>query len=92
MELQRTTRSSYSYPANDSEGAGVDYGFTKVQEPVWTLSHVLLATGGRFVAGRPDAIFRTISTDSRTLEAGDIFLALSGDRFDGEDFEMGLPA
>ncbi len=85
MELQPTTRSNYCYPGAD-KGITFGYGFATVQDQVWTLSQVLLATGGRFVSGRPDAAFRAISTDTRTLEPGDLFIALSGDRFDGEDF------
>ena len=86
MELQHATRSNYCYPANDRGSTDFGYGFAVVQDPVWRLSQVLLATGGRFVSGRPDATFRAISTDTRTLEPGDLFLALSGDSFDGEDF------
>lgn len=62
------------------------YGFNTIQDPVWTLSQVLLATGGRLISGKTEAKFRTISTDTRTLEPGDLFLALSGDRFDGQQF------
>ena len=47
---------------------------------------MLLATGGRFVCGAPEANFRSISTDTRTLEPGDLFVALSGERFDGQQF------
>ena len=86
MELIRCTRSEYSRPEVGRAVSDFGYGFNTVQDPVWTLSQVLLATGGRFVSGEPDANFRAISTDSRTLEPGDLFLALSGDRFDGQQF------
>lgn len=49
---------------------------------------VVRATGGRLLAG--SAGFEIdparISTDTRTLRAGDVFLAISGERFDGNDF------
>ncbi|QOJ20736.1 MAG: UDP-N-acetylmuramoyl-tripeptide--D-alanyl-D-alanine ligase [Gammaproteobacteria bacterium] len=33
-----------------------------------------------------DGLFTGVSTDSRTLKSGDLFVALSGDRFDGSAF------
>lgn len=33
-----------------------------------------------------DALFNRVSTDTRTLEAGDLFIALRGERFDAHDF------
>ncbi len=41
------------------------------------------ATGGALVAGGPPG---RIDTDSRRIQPGSWFLALSGDRFDGNDF------
>ena len=38
------------------------------------------------IDGRMAGTFRGISTDTRTLQPGDLFLALVGDRFDGHDF------
>ncbi len=34
----------------------------------------------------PDVLFTGVSTDSRTLRQGDLFVALSGERFDGGEF------
>lgn len=66
--------------------AGFGYGFATSENPSWTLEHILLATGGRLVSGRAHAGFRSISTDSRSIKPGDIFLALSGENFDGAAF------
>jgi len=41
---------------------------------------------GQVVAGDPAATVTSICTDSRTMKAGDIFLALKGDTFDGHSF------
>jgi len=62
----------------------------------WNLEAVLEATGGRMVAaGNLESNSRTlqaVSTDSRTIGAGDIFVALRGDNFDGHDFLAAVAA
>lgn len=35
-----------------------------------------------------DGLFTGVSTDSRTLEPGDLFVALTGERFDGSEFVL----
>jgi UDP-N-acetylmuramoyl-tripeptide--D-alanyl-D-alanine ligase len=50
----------------------------------WMLSTVLGPLKGR-LAG-PDAFFRGVSIDSRRIEPGQLFVALSGERFDGHAF------
>lgn len=49
-----------------------------------TLAAFAQSCGGR-LAG-PDAGFTGVSTDSRTVNAGELFVALSGPRFNGEDY------
>ena len=44
------------------------------------------AAGGRLVAGPPGVELGDISIDSRRIRAGDVFLALRGERLDGHDF------
>ena len=48
------------------------------------LSDIARATAGRLAGG--DADFAGVSTDSRTLERGQVFFALRGERFDGHGF------
>lgn len=68
--------------------------------PFWTLSRVADALGGagamrhgRVSAGaaaggfsRGDTEIRRVWTDTRTIERGDLFVALRGERFDAHDF------
>jgi UDP-N-acetylmuramoyl-tripeptide--D-alanyl-D-alanine ligase len=48
------------------------------------LAEAAAALGARTSAG--DALFTGVSTDSRSIAAGDLFVALRGERFDGHDF------
>ncbi len=48
------------------------------------LAELARVTGG--VLHGADAGFGTVTTDSRTLEPGTLFVALRGERFDGHDF------
>ena len=62
------------------------YGFAMSQDQAWDLGKVIEATAGRLAAGRQETVFRAVSTDSRSIEPGDLFVALRGDSFDGEKF------
>ncbi|HWA55935.1 MAG TPA: UDP-N-acetylmuramoyl-tripeptide--D-alanyl-D-alanine ligase [Gemmatimonadales bacterium] len=48
----------------------------------WTDASVRAALG---LAGGEETAYTTVSTDTRTLEAGSLFVALRGERFDGHD-------
>jgi len=48
------------------------------------LAEAAAALGGR--ASGADALFTGVSTDSRSIKEGDLFVALRGERFDGHDF------
>ncbi len=51
----------------------------------WTLATVAAATGG-FVDGDPTMPVHSISTDSRAVEPGSVFVAIRGEQHDGHDF------
>lgn len=51
-----------------------------------TVGWLAAATAGRIVSGDPEQVIGSIATDSRTLKAGDFFVALRGARFDGHRF------
>lgn len=49
-----------------------------------SLSQAAIAYGGTLLY--PDCQFRAVSTDSRTIDKGDLFVALVGENFDGHGF------
>ena len=51
----------------------------------FTLQEIIDATSGT-CKGDVSLQFKDISTDTRTIEAGYVFVALRGDTFDGHDF------
>jgi len=52
---------------------------------LWTLDALASATGAR-MSGSPVREIKGISIDSRTIEAGEVFFAIKGDRVDGHDY------
>jgi UDP-N-acetylmuramoyl-tripeptide--D-alanyl-D-alanine ligase len=52
---------------------------------LWSLEELVAASGGN-VHGKPVSTFDGVSIDSRSVAAGDIFVAIKGDRMDGHDF------
>jgi UDP-N-acetylmuramoyl-tripeptide--D-alanyl-D-alanine ligase len=47
------------------------------------------ATGGTIISGKPEGIFNGVSTDSRQIVKGNLFIPLKGEKFDGHDFIAG---
>ncbi len=53
----------------------------------WNLEWVQQITGGQLLSPvKKPVTFNNISTDTRTIEAGDLFVALKGENFDGRMF------
>ncbi len=50
----------------------------------WLLSQVALAVDGRLTG--PDVALAGVTTDTRAIAAGQLFIALRGERFDAHDF------
>jgi UDP-N-acetylmuramoyl-tripeptide--D-alanyl-D-alanine ligase len=50
------------------------------------LTFIADACAGEIRRGSRDVLVRGISTDSRTVKAGDLFVALAGERYDGHKF------
>ena len=59
---------------------------------MFTLEEVKKAVGGKLVSKTDTNVFATavevegVSTDTRTIKKGEIFIALSGENFDGNDY------
>ncbi|MDD2365568.1 MAG: UDP-N-acetylmuramoyl-tripeptide--D-alanyl-D-alanine ligase [Desulfuromonadaceae bacterium] len=52
---------------------------------MFSINEIALATGGR-VTGQPDTTVSSVSTDSRSVAPGQLFVPLRGERFNGHDF------
>lgn len=59
--------------------------------PTFTVSEIAAAVGGR-VFGETDAVVEGVSTDSRSVAPGELFVPLRGERFDGHQFIDGALA
>jgi len=51
-----------------------------------TLQQLAQAADGELSGGRRDALIRSVSTDSRAIQPGELFVAIRGERFDGHEF------
>ncbi|PHV12770.1 UDP-N-acetylmuramoyl-tripeptide--D-alanyl-D-alanine ligase [Chitinimonas sp. BJB300] len=58
-----------------------------MSKPILTLSVTASAVNGQ-LQGEAAASFTRVSTDSRDIQTGDLFVALRGDRFDGHDYAV----
>jgi UDP-N-acetylmuramoyl-tripeptide--D-alanyl-D-alanine ligase len=58
-------------------------------KPAFTVSEIAAAVGGS-VTGSTDACVLGVSTDSRSVEPGELFVPLRGERFDGHQFIAGV--
>ena len=58
-------------------------GFTPRETVLWSAATAAQATGG---VSAVDWEALGVSIDSRTLQSGDLFVALSGPNFDGHDY------
>jgi UDP-N-acetylmuramoyl-tripeptide--D-alanyl-D-alanine ligase len=53
---------------------------------MWQLSDAQAAVTDSHVTGAPSTAFTRIVTDSRSVQPGDLFVAIKGERFDAHDF------
>ena len=57
-----------------------------MEAPILSAGEILKATGGTPIKGGTEWSCRGLSTDTRTLREGNLFIALIGDHFDGHDY------
>ena len=53
---------------------------------ILNIGEIIKATGGSLISGNSEAEIRGISTDSRKINDGCMFIPLIGERFDGHDY------
>lgn len=51
-----------------------------------SLNEIAKMAGAKLLQGSPDLLISTISKDSRTIQPGDLYVALHGDNFDGNAY------
>ena len=56
----------------------------------FTIAEILQAAQGKLIQGNPNTAITQVSTDSRTIKKGDLFVALVGEKFDGHNFLEGV--
>ncbi len=64
-------------------------GEMRTMTPKWgeiTAGEIVTPIQGELISGQADTVFKGISTDTRTIVPGQLFLAIKGERFDGHDF------
>lgn len=59
---------------------------TNLPSPLLTIRDIIEATGGSLIRGRLEQTVLGVSTDTRTIETGNLFIPLTGPNFNGHDF------
>lgn len=53
---------------------------------MFTLNEILEATKGKLLVGTRDTLIKGVSTDTRTIHKGELFIAIKGTKYDGHTF------
>ena len=53
---------------------------------MFTVKDILISTGGSMLSGKEKDMLVGVSTDTRRLKPGELFVSIKGDRFDGHNF------
>jgi UDP-N-acetylmuramoyl-tripeptide--D-alanyl-D-alanine ligase len=83
----KITQWSFRHDAFIWKFSGTPYAFSGVRfmNPL-PLSQVAQMTGGSLSSGHGTIVIDKVSTDSRTIKRGELFVALRGENFDGHNF------
>jgi UDP-N-acetylmuramoyl-tripeptide--D-alanyl-D-alanine ligase len=84
VEIKKKEKEKTSFLITGNWQIILKYGGFIMQ--IMTCREILDATGGSLLAGNHDLKINNISTDSRKISEGDLFIPLIGDRFDGHDY------
>ncbi|MBU1853288.1 MAG: UDP-N-acetylmuramoyl-tripeptide--D-alanyl-D-alanine ligase, partial [Candidatus Omnitrophica bacterium] len=55
---------------------------------MFTVKDILISTKSKLLSGNEEDILTGVSTDTRRLKSGELFLAIKGERFDGHNFVL----
>ena len=61
-----------------------------MSKALFTADELAVAVNGKWLNSTPDGLW-SINTDSRTVQAGECFIPIVGERFNGHDFLAALP-
>ncbi len=50
------------------------------------IKEILKATGGKLITGKDSLVIKRVLIDSRSIQSGDLFIAIKGERLDGHKF------
>lgn len=65
------------------DAAGLE---TEVVMKAVAIGKIAEVTGGRIIQGEPGTTLHSVSTDTRKINKGDLFFALSGEQYDAHEF------
>ena len=51
-----------------------------------TVEDILKITGGKLITGNKEIVCENFSKDTRTIQKGDIYIGIKGEKFDGNSF------
>jgi len=85
-QILKTGKISFDDRAVAAGALRVRFPASATGAPVFSSAEAAEVTGGKLTAGQGNSLFNGISTDTRTISPGNLFIALKGENFDGHAF------